>query len=138
MVGGSVAATRFGWIDVYEPPELSRQEAAGTWTDGEGGTLRLAPDGTVTATHVRGDRTYGETGEDLPERCSADGEWELEGGDAWTRRVLVTFGEDCGMREWSVGGTEGHESLYAFVGDPDEGELYRLEREWRGSREAAG
>ncbi|MEU6058900.1 hypothetical protein [Streptomyces sp. NPDC047097] len=52
-VGGAIAAAfGTGLLTEYEPPRLSREQAVGVWTDGDGGTLRLESDGTATARDV--------------------------------------------------------------------------------------
>ncbi|MFF9865258.1 hypothetical protein ACF1G0_07520 [Streptomyces sp. NPDC013953] len=112
-----------GLLREYHPPQLSHARLVGTWTDGDGGTLRLAADGTATATGL--DRHTYDDFDHVVEECSGTGTWTYDEGDGpWTQTVDVRAG-GCG-EEWEVGGEPDRVTLYTFIGDPDSGELYEL------------
>ncbi|GAA2406018.1 hypothetical protein GCM10010420_37370 [Streptomyces glaucosporus] len=124
LIGTGGAARGTGLLDVYEPPLLPRERVAGTWTDGRGGVLRLAPDGTATADGLLDedlDHDFGEV------RCDASGTWSYEQGGRWDQEVAVDF-DDCLVREWSVGGTDARPKLNHEHGDPDSPDWYVLTR----------
>ncbi|MGB8947207.1 MAG: hypothetical protein WCD21_44285 [Streptomyces sp.] len=100
-----------------EPVKLPLSRAAVTWTDKAGGTLKLEPDGTITATHVCSDYDIID-GTDEPR--SGSGTWDsLTGSDGTT--ITVSFqdaGETTSYEALRNGGTL---KLWTYVGDPDEG-----------------
>ncbi len=124
LVGGGGIARGTGLLDAYEPPLLSRERAVGAWTDGRGGLLHLAPDGTATADGLLVedvDRPFGEV------RCDASGTWYHEPGTPWNQKIVTRF-DDCSFYEWSVGGTDARPKLDVLYGDPDAPERYVLTR----------
>lgn len=110
------AAFSHGLVETYEPPALSHGVVVGTWSDGQGGTLRLAADGTATATGIN------RYEDEEPVECSGAGRWNVTGG------ALEVSVPDCGGLEWGSLGTPERPRLYAFVGDPDARDLYELRR----------
>ncbi|MFJ8585809.1 hypothetical protein ACIRD2_14270 [Streptomyces sp. NPDC093595] len=113
-----------GLLREYHPPRMSHARLVGTWTDGDGGTLRLAADGTATATGLNR-YTYGDDFDLVAEECSGTGTWTYDEGDGpWTQFVDVSDG-GCD-EQWEVGGEPGRVTLYTFIGDPDSGDLYEL------------
>lgn len=116
-IAGGYAAFATGLVDAYRPPELTHRTVVGTWSDGEGGTLRLAADGTATATDVH------RYEDDRPVRCAGAGSWEVAGGDTLEVRI-----PDCGDLVWEALGTPERPRLYYFIGDPDAWNLYELRR----------
>ncbi|WP_406861527.1 hypothetical protein ABZO31_14140 [Streptomyces sp. HUAS MG47] len=125
VVTASVLAGVGLWAGLaYEPPRISAERLAGTWSDGEGGTLVLGKDGRATATGMNMYDFYGAI-----EECTGTGSWSYAPGEGvWDQGVGVTVkGCDDGFF-WTFYGTEEHPKLFAFIGDPDSQELYRLER----------
>ncbi|MFI1472102.1 hypothetical protein [Streptomyces wuyuanensis] len=125
LLGGIAVYT--GLIEEYRPPRLSEERIAGTWTDGRGGTLTFASDGTATATGVN---TYyfDDDFNDVVRDCTGVGTWEYDAGDSlWTQKATVSF-DGCSMDDWNVGGTPEHPTLYVYIGDPDSWDLYTLTR----------
>ncbi|MGW2058499.1 hypothetical protein ACWCOZ_32090 [Streptomyces sp. NPDC001840] len=110
----------------YEPPRLSTERAAGTWSDGKGGTLILMADGRATATRVE---TFDDDVFDpVMRKCSGTGTWEYDPGtDPWSQEVVVSV-DDCPMDNWEVFGTPEHPKLFVYIGDPDSWDLYVLQR----------
>ncbi|WOI58875.1 hypothetical protein [Streptomyces fradiae] len=113
LVGSAV-----GLVEPYERPRLTGGAAVGVWSDGRGGTLRLAADGTAEAAGVDVDDFSGEGTE-----CTGRGTWRAVGAYAVDVRV-----EGCANLYWESLGTREHPQLFAYVGDPDSGVLYRLRR----------
>lgn len=104
----------------YEPPRLSTQQVAGTWTDAKGGTLVLTADGKATATGVQ------VFDFDEVHTCTGPGTWSYnEGAPVWSQGVSVSV-VGCEMETWQVLGTTEHPKLYVFIGDPDDEDLYVL------------
>ncbi|MFG3498058.1 hypothetical protein [Streptomyces sp. NPDC047928] len=123
----AVAALSTGLLQEYSPPRLTRDTIVGAWSDGHGGTIRFAPDGTVTATGLDHRRTDWATGEDVVEECAGTGRWAYERGDGpRTQKVEVSGDSTCLNQDWEVGGTPGDVMLYVTVGDPDSWDLYEL------------
>ncbi|WOX23775.1 hypothetical protein [Streptomyces solicathayae] len=113
------------WAGIgYEPPRMSVERLAGTWTDGEGGTLVLGKDGRATATGLN---MYDFEG--TKEECSGAGSWSYQpGGGAWDQGVGVTVeGCESGF-SWEFYGTEEQPRLFSYIGDPDSWDTYELER----------
>jgi hypothetical protein len=113
----------------YEPPRLSAQRVAGTWSDGKGGTLVLTADGRATATGVR-TFEWGDSSEQVVRECTGTGTWEYDPGDGpWSQEVGVSVDDDaCDMDGWQVFGTLEQPKLYVYIGDPDAWDLYVLRR----------
>ncbi|MFF9242632.1 hypothetical protein ACF1AL_27725 [Streptomyces sp. NPDC014801] len=111
----------------YEPPRLSAERVAGTWSDGKGGTLALLAGGKAVAAGVDTfDRD--DTSTSVTRECAGTGTWEYDPGSGpWTQQVRVTV-DDCPMAAWSVFGTRDHPKLFVFIGDPDGGDLYVMRR----------
>ncbi|MFE7111440.1 hypothetical protein ACFU98_27755 [Streptomyces sp. NPDC057575] len=106
----------------YEPPRLSAERVAGTWSDGKGGTLILVADGKATATRVE---TFGFDSE--VHKCTGTGTWGYDpGAGPWPQEVDVSV-DDCSMDTWHVFGTPGHPKLFVYIGDPDSWNLYILQ-----------
>lgn len=82
----------------YEPPWLSTERVAGTWSDGKGGTLILTADGKATATRIE-TFDFDESFESVVEKCTGAGTGPPE-----------------------------HPKLFVYVGDPDSSDLYILQR----------
>ncbi|MFD8015194.1 hypothetical protein [Streptomyces sp. NPDC058955] len=111
----------------YEPPEVSAELLTGVWSEGEGGGLTLAADGSATADRVE---TFGD--ETVTGRCSGTGTWTYAPGDGpWAQEVVVAV-EGCELSPWRVYGTPDHPKLFVHVGDPDAGEIHVLRRGGRG------
>ncbi|MER8236168.1 hypothetical protein [Streptomyces sp. NPDC094049] len=114
----------------YEPPRFNAQQLTGTYTDGDGGTLTLAPDGRADADRIR-TFDYDDTADSFGPRvreCSGTGTWTHDPAHGpLSQQVLVTF-DSCPMDSWNVYGTLRHPKLYLFIGDPDSGEIYTLRR----------
>lgn len=111
----------------YEPPRLSTQLAAGTWTDGKGGTLILTADGKATATRVE-TFEFDDSFEPVTHKCTGTGTWEYDpGAGPWSQEVVVSV-DDCPMDTWEVFGTPEHPKLFVYIGDPDSWDLYILQR----------
>ncbi|MFH8619983.1 transposase [Streptomyces sp. NPDC017979] len=111
----------------YEPPRLSTERAAGTWSDGKGGVLTLTADGRATAIRVE---TFDvdESFEPVMHQCTGIGTWEYDpGAGPWSQEVVVSV-DDCPTDTWEVLGTPEHPKLFVFVGDPDNRDLYILQR----------
>ncbi|MCX4514314.1 hypothetical protein OHA27_29145 [Streptomyces sp. NBC_01619] len=125
MLGG--IAVYSGLVEEYRPPRLNGERIAGSWTDGRGGTLTFAPDGTVTATGVDS-YSLDDDFNDVVRDCTGAGTWEYDAGEnPWTQEVTVSL-DSCGIEGWSVGGTPEHPTLYVYIGDPDSWDLYKLTR----------
>ncbi|MFB7941382.1 hypothetical protein [Streptomyces sp. NPDC056049] len=119
-----VAAFASGLVEEYRPPRLARAALVGTWTDGRGGTLELAADGTATAAGLADSWD----GDDEELECGGRGTWTYEpGSGAWGQQVGLEVGS-CADGSWDVGGTAERVMLYRYVGDPDSGDLYELTR----------
>ncbi|MFF3392485.1 hypothetical protein ACFYW1_16355 [Streptomyces sp. NPDC002669] len=125
-LAGGVAAYSSGILKIYEPPRLTEADMVGTWTDGDGGSLRFEADGTVTA---KGVNEYEATGEQSG-ACNRTGKWQLtENEDAG--RPLELGIADCESLSfgWDIGGTEEHPTVFTWIGEPDSGERYILTRQ---------
>ncbi|MEE1743175.1 hypothetical protein [Streptomyces sp. JV184] len=106
----------------YEPPQLSTERFAGTWSDGKGGTLILTADGKATATRVE---TF--DFDSAVHKCTGTGTWRYgQGAGPWSQEVDVSI-DDCSMDTWHVFGTPEHPKLFVHVGDPDSWDLYILQ-----------
>ncbi len=121
-----VAAYGSGILKIYEPPRLTEAGMVGTWTDGDGGSLRFGADGTVTA---KGVKKYGATGEQSG-ASDCTGKWRLTENDGVGRPFELGVA-DCGSLSsgWDIGGTEEHPTVFTWIGEPDAGERYILTRQ---------
>ncbi|MFC8510431.1 hypothetical protein ACFU3J_17455 [Streptomyces sp. NPDC057411] len=121
-----VAAYGSGVLKVYEPPRLTEADMVGTWTDGDGGSLRFEADGTVTA---KGVNAYEATGEQSG-ASNCTGKWQLTENDGVGRPYELRI-VDCGSLSfgWDIGGTEEHPTVFTWIGEPDSGERYILTRQ---------
>ncbi|MFB7527472.1 hypothetical protein ACFC0C_04355 [Streptomyces sp. NPDC056178] len=111
----------------YEPPRLSTERVAGTWSDGKGGTLILTAHGKATATRVE---TFDldDSFEPVVHECTGTGTWEYDPGSGpWSQEVDVSL-DDCTMDTWEVSGSPEHPKLFVYIGDPDSRDLYILQR----------
>lgn len=116
-----------GLATVYEPPRMSPATLAGSWSDGHGGTLTLAADGSATASGLDEHDGFGAPAGD----CDGTGSWEFDPGDGpSTQQTTLTLpGCDDVGTWWYVLGTEERPKLYAYRGDPDSWDLYILRRQ---------
>ncbi|MFF9345114.1 hypothetical protein ACF1CG_35815 [Streptomyces sp. NPDC014773] len=128
LVLGAVAFAS-GLVEEYRPPRLERAAFVGTWTDGRGGSMELAADGTATAAGL--DDAWDSDGEER--ECAGRGTWTYEPGPGSWGQELVLGVASCADGSWYVGGTAERVVLYRFVGDPDSGDLYELTRAGDGS-----
>ncbi|MGW1355518.1 hypothetical protein ACWCQE_40705 [Streptomyces sp. NPDC002409] len=122
-----VAAYSSGILKIYEPPRLTEADMVGTWTDGDGGSLRFEADGTVTA---KGVNEYEATGEQSG-ACNRTGKWQLTENEGVGRPLELSIA-DCESLSfgWDIGGTEEHPTVFTWIGEPDSGERYILTRQW--------
>lgn len=101
VVGGLVLGG--GVLD--EPPVATREELVGTWTDGRGGTLELAADGTLTADGVMDPFGFAPAPGEAMETCTARGTWAYApAADARDAAVAADL-PACGDTPWEIGGT---------------------------------
>ncbi|KUJ65607.1 hypothetical protein ACZ90_45740 [Streptomyces albus subsp. albus] len=122
IAGLSAAAQGMGLFEKYRPPTVAHDDLAGTWTDGEGGRLRLAPDGSAVAHRLRSDDSGVELG---PASCSGSGSWSFEpAADPWEQTVEIDVA-GC-PDEWHIGGSPRRLGLNHVYGDPDSPDWYRL------------
>ncbi len=120
------AALSTGLLKEYRPPVLSPAALVGTWSDGRGGTLDFAADGTVIATGVDFESLDRDSREYSTAECDGRGTWTYSPGrDTWTQAVDVSVG-GCTWDGWNVGGDTDRIDLYQYVGDPDLWVLYVL------------
>lgn len=125
-LAAGVAAYSSGILKIYEPPRLTEADMVGTWTDGDGGSLRFEADGTVTA---KGVNEYEATGEHSG-ACNRTGKWQLTENEGVGRPVELSIA-DCESLSfgWDIGGTEEHPTVFTWIGEPDSGERYILTRQ---------
>jgi hypothetical protein len=117
-----------GLVREYEPPRLTPATLAGVWSDGDGGTLRLAPDGTARADRLK-DYPWEGTSDEAPNRCDGQGTWHFDPGEDPRSQELTLDIKGCENDEWGawyVLGTAGRPKLYYYIGDPDSWDLYVL------------
>ncbi|WP_175409755.1 hypothetical protein [Streptomyces sp. TRM64462] len=127
-----VLAFTTGLAEEYQPPRLTPERLVGVWSDGRGGTLRFAANGTVAAAGLDQYATDigGPSRRTVVEECDGEGTWTYETGDGGTRTQEVRVSVDgCASESWSVGGRPGRMTLYTYIGDPDSGDLYLLRHE---------
>ncbi|MEW2217945.1 hypothetical protein AB0939_01325 [Streptomyces sp. NPDC006990] len=120
------AAYSSGILKIYEPPRLTEADMVGTWTDGDGGSLRFEADGTVSA---KGVNEYEATGEQSG-TSDCTGTWQLTANDGVDRPFELGIA-DCESLSsgWDIGGTEEHPTVFTWIGEPDSGERYILTRQ---------
>ncbi|MFE7039212.1 hypothetical protein ACFU9X_07085 [Streptomyces atratus] len=133
-IGATVFAT--GLVTEYRPPRVDATQLVGNWTDGEGGTLRLAADGTARAEALT-DHDWavepGAVAEAGKYRCTGRGTWSYEPGDSttWQQSVRLdiegcSFGGD--FDGWRISGTSDRPELNREYGDLDSPDWYTLTR----------
>ncbi|MFJ4920113.1 hypothetical protein [Streptomyces sp. NPDC088725] len=132
-IGAGAGAYGTGLAKAYAPPRLTITSLTGTWSDGHGGTLRLAPGGAATAAGLDVDAdVYGfgrNVSADLPANCDGIGTWRFAPGDGHWSQVLTLDVQGCdggGDAKWYVLGTSERPKIYRFNGDPDSWDLYVL------------
>jgi hypothetical protein len=128
VIGLGLLGYRTGHLKEYEPPEVARADAVGTWRAGAGGTeVRLAADGRASVT----DLPYGRAAAWEKAFCDGDGTWSWRGRGADGRdAVELTIPGCAGARErWMFSGTPERLELFVVLGDPDAGDLYVLPKE---------
>jgi hypothetical protein len=131
VVAGALAGIGLYAGSGYEPPRLSTERIAGTWSDGKGGTLVLGADGKAAADRIE---TFdlGESFDPVVRECTGTGTWTYEpGGGPWSQTVDVSL-DGCAMDTWEVFGSLEHPKLFVFIGDPHSGDLYTLQRHGEG------
>ncbi|SFC71465.1 hypothetical protein [Streptomyces aidingensis] len=112
-----------GLLELYRPPTVTPEMLAGTWSDGSGGTLRLAADGGATASGLDEhdfDEAVGE--------CGGQGTWRIRQCRGSSEQSVDVSISGCSGESWSVGGTEGRVTLYRLIGDPDLWDVYELRK----------
>ncbi|MFG3498057.1 hypothetical protein [Streptomyces sp. NPDC047928] len=129
VIGGLLFGT--GLVDEYRPPRVSADRLAGTWVDGRGGSLRLAPDGTATAVGVT-DRDYTVGDADrTARRCDSTGTWTYTGDDnPWLQSVTIEV-PGCAGSDWAaltISGTPHSPRLNVRYGDVDAPSWYTFTR----------
>lgn len=133
-IGATLYAT--GLVTEYRPPKVDAAQLAGTWTDGRGGTLTLAADGTARAealTDHDSDVGIGPVPEPGKHRCTGEGTWSYDPGDSttWQQSVLL-FIKGCpfggGIEGWRISGTAERPELNWEYGDIDSPDWYTLTR----------
>ncbi|MEU3656300.1 hypothetical protein AB0E67_26545 [Streptomyces sp. NPDC032161] len=123
-----------GLVTEYRPPKVDTARLAGTWTDGGGGTLRLAADGTAHADALADpEEARSEPAKLVPakHRCSGRGTWSYEAGDSttWGQRVRLWVGgcpDYDAIGGWRIGGTPDRIEINYEYGDPDSPDWYTL------------
>ncbi|WP_327369186.1 hypothetical protein [Streptomyces sp. NBC_01217] len=133
-IGAAVFAT--GLVAEYRPPKVDAAQLVGNWTDGQGGTLRLAADGTARADTLTDHDSAVEHGAALEagkHPCSGRGTWSYEPGDTttWGQSVRLDI-EGCSFSGdsdgWRISGTPDRPELNREYGDPDSPDWYTLSR----------
>ncbi|AVH97398.1 hypothetical protein C5L38_21960 [Streptomyces sp. WAC00288] len=125
-LAAGAAAYGSGILKIYEPPRLTEADMVGTWTDGDGGSLRFEADGTVTA---KGVNEHGATGERSGAR-DCTGKWQLTENEGVDRPYELGIADCEGLSfGWDIGGTEEHPTVFTWIGEPDSGERYVLARQ---------
>ncbi|WP_186319305.1 hypothetical protein [Streptomyces sp. SAJ15] len=125
--GLGLGARSLGLIEEYRPPTVAQHELVGAWTDGEGGRLRLASDGTAVADRLRTEEDDAVEGASDARRCTGTGTWTFQSAtDPWEQSVRLSI-DGCAT-EWNVGGTDRRPGLNHVYGDPDSPDWFRLRR----------
>ncbi|MFJ2898052.1 hypothetical protein ACIO87_24555 [Streptomyces sp. NPDC087218] len=133
-IGAGVFAT--GLVPEYRPPRIDAEALSGSWTDGEGGTLRLAADGTAYADgltdHDAADADHAEPTA-AKYRCTGQGTWSYSDGESttWDQRVWIRIKGCHGLDdpyEWRISGTPDRLEIGSEYGEPDAPDWYVLTR----------
>ncbi|WP_240798993.1 hypothetical protein [Streptomyces sp. A0958] len=141
VFGIGAAAFGAGLFTEYRPPKVDASRLAGDWTDGRGGTLRPAADGTARAEGLTDHEAAYEDDADADlakYRCTGTGTWSYAPGDSttWDQRVRLSI-EACSFHEpyglgdpegWRITGTPEHPELNREYGDLDVPGWYTLTR----------
>uniref|UniRef100_A0AAU2JSK8 Uncharacterized protein n=1 Tax=Streptomyces sp. NBC_00049 TaxID=2903617 RepID=A0AAU2JSK8_9ACTN len=114
---------------------LTQDEVAGSWSDGEGGTVELAADGTFTATELCGHYVdsaakKGAAADASPVRTGA-GTWSVytpTRGNGPATRLRVEFAAGATSAQYEARGSLESPVLWAYVGDADDGRLCALRK----------
>ncbi|MFD7069097.1 hypothetical protein ACFV97_17945 [Streptomyces sp. NPDC059913] len=133
-IGAGAFAT--GLVTEYRPPRVDAAVLSGSWTDGEGGTLLLAADGTAVAEGLTDHPgAYKDDAEPtVPRyRCSGWGTWSYSAGESttWDQRVWIRIKGCDGLNdpyEWRISGTPDRLELSGEYGEPDAPDWYVLTR----------
>jgi len=120
--GATVYGT--GLATPYTPPRLTTTTLTGTWSDGHGGTLILAPRGIAMVSALDEHDISGSGSGDR----SGSGTWEFDRGNSARSQEITLQVPGCDDVDawWYVLGTAERPKLYAYLGDPDSGDLYVL------------
>ena len=102
-----------------KPTELPRYHRTTAWSDGEGGVLKLKPDGTFTADGVCGDYDIDAYGPENEPR-SGSGTWEAENSKGQTG-VTVSYDRGDVSSAYEALRDGRTLKLWTYVGDPDDG-----------------
>jgi hypothetical protein len=97
-LGLVVAGNAWILISSYEEGRPAMSQAAGAWTDGDGATLRILPDGTFTATHLPSDTDSSTSRDVTVQALPADehGTWQMTRGDStWYLLCSLSGGQRC-------------------------------------------
>ncbi|MFB9481578.1 hypothetical protein ACFFSH_19695 [Streptomyces filamentosus] len=116
-----------GVLEEYRPPAATRADVVGTWTDGRGGTLELAADGTATADGVLDPQGFAPLPGEAVETCTARGTWTFGAAADSRDQKVVTDLPDCRADVWEIGGEDGRIALHRW--DVDGEEMATLTRE---------
>ncbi|MFJ8747683.1 hypothetical protein ACIRL2_51225 [Embleya sp. NPDC127516] len=108
---------------------IDRNEAVGTWRDGDGGSLTLNMDGTFQASALCGHYRGASSTEvfDLTPRTGS-GTWTFHAPETGSTEVRLTFAQVRDLTSFTSGGTHAKPVLWQWLGDPDEGRLCKLHR----------
>ncbi|WP_158822109.1 hypothetical protein [Streptomyces sp. NRRL F-5727] len=117
VTGGLVLGS--GVLDAHEPPVATREELVGTWTDGRGGTLELAADGTAEADGVMEPPGFAPLPGEAGETCTARGTWTFAAADGWGESVVTDL-PDCVFEPWEIGGEDDRVVLRQWDVDGEE------------------
>ncbi|MEU8546637.1 hypothetical protein AB0C81_06475 [Streptomyces roseoverticillatus] len=122
-MGAAVYGT--GLVSVYQPPRFDTEQLAGTWSDGHGGTVRLAEDGAAVADGLD-NYVWDGTGKDRPTDCDGAGTWKPVKDGGKIEGMSLRIGSCELKRNWSVSGTAKEPRLYHEIGKPGSGKRYVL------------
>ncbi|MEV4433479.1 hypothetical protein [Streptomyces sp. NPDC049585] len=114
-----------GLVSVYQPPRLTKQDLAGTWSDGRGGTVRLTDDGAAVADGLD-NFTWDGTGKDRARDCDGSGTWTPVKDSGRVQGVSLRIGACELSRDWSLIGTKREPRIYHEIGKPGSGKRYVL------------
>ncbi|MFF7730537.1 hypothetical protein [Streptomyces sp. NPDC008001] len=122
-VGAAVYGS--GLVSVYQPPRLDTEQLAGTWTDGHGGTVKLAEDGAAVADGLD-NYVWDGTGKDRPKDCDGSGTWKPVKDGGKVEGLSLHIGSCELTRNWSVSGTVKEPRISHEIGKPGSGKRYVL------------